>query len=286
MMHHMPRTDAYEISLLPGFGVGRGAEACDITGASAKLLAYVALSAGPVERTIVASRLWPCVRDARAAANLRTALWRITQSHSDLLVADRTKLGLGAGVTVDYQARDELARRVLKGEVLSEITSTSADPRRDVRELIESLTGELLNHWYEDWLSSHQERWRQLRLHALDALSLQLTEAKFHAAAVDAATAAVSAEPLRESGYRALIVAHLAEGNVGEAVRTHERYRTLLERELRISPSLQMYELLSQATGTASPAMRAAPQQLSPDDSATVTDTALDTQNSVQWSER
>ncbi len=280
-MRHAPRSDAYQVSLLPGFGVGRGEDACDVTGASAKLLAYVALCREPVERTIVSSTLWPCVRDARANANLRTALWRVTQSHPDLLVVDRSKLGLGPEVDVDYRARGELARRVLKGEVLPEIIATSDDARGDIQLLVESLTGELLNHWYEDWLSSHQERWRQLRLHALDALSLQLSEAKFHAAAVDAATAAVAAEPLRESGYRALIVAHLAEGNVGEAVRTHERYRTLLERELRISPSLQMYELLTKATGTASPAMALQAEAGSHDTEQA--DTRLG--EAVQWSE-
>ena len=93
----------------------------------------------------------------------------------------------------------------------------------------------------------HQERWRQLRLHALDSFSIQLTEAGYHADAVDAATAAVAAEPLRESGYRSLMMAHLAEGNVSEAVHTYERYSTLLEHELGIAPSLQMYELLNTA---------------------------------------
>ena len=48
------------------------------------------------------------------------------------------------------------------------------------------------------------------------------------------------------------MTAHLAEGNVSEVVRTHRRYCTLLERELGIAPSLQMYELLSRTTGTAS----------------------------------
>jgi DNA-binding SARP family transcriptional activator len=146
----------------------------------------------------------------------------------------------------------ELVAEFGGGDGSSIATTEVGDLRLGIERIIERLTGELLSHWYDGWLGLHQERWRQLRLHALDVLSIELTEAGYHAAAVDAATAAVAAEPLRESGYRSLMVAHLAEGNVSEAVRTHERYRILLERELGIAPSPQMYELLSETTGTRS----------------------------------
>jgi DNA-binding SARP family transcriptional activator len=228
------------------------------------LLAYLALQREPLERTAVAAALWPHVRDSRASANLRTALWRVSQIGADLIQILGNKIGLCPDVDVDYRHHEKLARRVLNREPLETLTETTERDRRKTEDLIHRLTGELLTHWYDDWLILHQERWRQLRLHALDSLSLQLTEAGWHASAVDAATAAVAAEPLRESGYRSLMVAHLAEGNVSEAVRTHERYSTLLERELGIAPSLQMYELLNQATGNASAQTRKAGNRRQP----------------------
>ncbi len=240
------------ISLIPGFGVISESQPQDFGTSSSKLLAYLALQREPLERTAVAAALWPHVRDARAAANLRTALWRVSQLDPDLVEVAGNKIGLNPEVEIDYRQYEDLARQVLRRESLETLIETSQGPQLGIEHTIRCLTGELLTHWYDEWLIVHQERWRQLRLHALDSLSLQLTEAGWCASAVDAATAAVAAEPLRESGYRSLMVAHLAEGNVSEAVRTHERYCTLLERELGIAPSLQMYELVSQATGTAS----------------------------------
>jgi DNA-binding SARP family transcriptional activator len=253
------------ISLIPGFTVWLGSEPQEFGSTSAKLVAYLALQPTPVERTVVAGTLWPHVRDSRAAANLRTARWRVAQLDTDLIVHSGSRLGLHPLVDIDYPRYERLARQVLTREPLADLvtefgpedggsatTAGAEDLRPGIQRIIESLTGELLTHWYDNWLGLHQERWRQLRLHSLDSLAVQLTDAGLPAAAIDAATASVAAEPLRESGYRALMMAHLAEGNVSEVVRTHEQYCTLLERELGIAPSLQMYELLSQTTGTAS----------------------------------
>ena len=50
--------------------------------------------------------------------------------------------------------------------------------------------GELLPDWYDDWVLLERERFRQLRLHALDALCDDLTRAGRH----------WDAEHLREDG--------------------------------------------------------------------------------------
>jgi DNA-binding SARP family transcriptional activator len=49
--------------------------------------------------------------------------------------------------------------------------------------------------------------------------------------------AAVAGEPLRESARSALIEAHLAERNVGAALREYEAFRQLLHDELGLEPS-------------------------------------------------
>jgi DNA-binding SARP family transcriptional activator len=100
-----------------------------------------------------------------------------------------------------------------------------------------ALARDLLPDWYDDWVVLERERFRQLRLHALEALCRRLTEAGRFGAAVQAGLAAVAGEPLRESAHRILIQAHLAEGNPGEAVRQYHLYRRLLAGELAIEPS-------------------------------------------------
>jgi DNA-binding SARP family transcriptional activator len=55
---------------------------------------------------------------------------------------------------------------------------------------------------------------------------------------------AVAVEPLRESAQRALVSAHLAEGNRIEALRCFDVYRALLWRELRVEPAADLTALL------------------------------------------
>jgi hypothetical protein len=78
------------------------------------------------------------------------------------------------------------------------------------------------------WLAVERERFRQLRLNALEELSGRLVAAGRHAEAVVAAQEAVRAAPSRESARRALIEAHLAHGGIAEAVAQYDEYQELL----------------------------------------------------------
>jgi DNA-binding SARP family transcriptional activator len=91
-----------------------------------------------------------------------------------------------------------------------------------------------------------RERFRQLRLHALEALCEQLTLDGRFGQAVDAGLAAVAAEPLRESAHRVVISAYLAEGNKVEAVRQFKFYQQLARQELDVQPSALMRDLFTQ----------------------------------------
>jgi len=61
------------------------------------------------------------------------------------------------------------------------------------------LSADLLPDWYDDWVLLEAEDWRQLRLHALEALAGRLIALGRWGEAANAAGAAVRAEPLRES---------------------------------------------------------------------------------------
>ena len=83
------------------------------------------------------------------------------------------------------------------------------------------LSEDLLPGWSDEWLVVERERYRQLRLHALDKLCLLHAEAGRFALAIIAGLASVSSDPTRESAHRALMRAHLLEGNPSEAVRQY-----------------------------------------------------------------
>ena len=89
-----------------------------------------------------------------------------------------------------------------------------------------------------------RERLRQIRVHALEELSRRLAVGHRYGHAIDAALAAIAADPLRESAHRRLIEAHLAEGNASEAIRQYETYAELLASQLGIEPSPALRRLV------------------------------------------
>jgi DNA-binding SARP family transcriptional activator len=110
---------------------------------------------------------------------------------------------------------------------------------------LQLLDGELLPDWYDDWVLVERERLRQLRLHALERLAEQFASAHRYHDAIDAALAALRADPLRESVHRLLIRTYLAEGNAVEAVRQYRLYRALIQEKLGLEPSSQIRELVN-----------------------------------------
>ena len=85
---------------------------------------------------------------------------------------------------------------------------------------------------------------RQLRMHALEMVAERLSGAGRHGDALQAAYAAVHAEPLRESAHRTVVRVHLTEGNLAEALRAYERFHALLSDELGVAPSEHMTRLV------------------------------------------
>jgi DNA-binding SARP family transcriptional activator len=219
---------ARRLSLLGGFELSCGGTDVAVSRSGQRLLALLALQARPLERLWVAGTLWLDATEERAGASLRSALWRLPQPQGAAVVqATPTHLRLARDLAVDVH---ELAGR-------AEGLDAPAPPPDDGALDPSALSKDLLPDWYEDWVVLERERFRQLRLHALEALCRRLTEAGRFGAAVQAGLAAVAGEPLRESAHRSLIQAHLAEGNPGEAVRQYHLYRRLLAGELAIEPS-------------------------------------------------
>jgi DNA-binding SARP family transcriptional activator len=110
---------------------------------------------------------------------------------------------------------------------------------------VASVSADLLPDWYEDWVLVETAEWRQLRLHALEAMAGNLAAECRWAEAISAAQAAIRGEPLRETSHAALIRVFLAEGNQTEALDQFERYRSLLNSELSLDPTSNIADLVS-----------------------------------------
>jgi DNA-binding SARP family transcriptional activator len=226
------------VVVLGRFGVFIGGQRISLAPASQRLLAFVALAGGIVNRARAAGVLWAGVSEERAHVSLRAALTRLGARAPGLLLAQGSQLELAANVRVDLHEAQRFARQI---PARAELNGTAAllSPRLPLL-----FSRELLPGWYDEWVLVEAETWRQLRLHTLEALSVQFAQLGRFAEAVASAQAAVGADPLRESAQAVLIRAHLSEGNQSEALREFERYRRRLHDELGLQPTPRLQAML------------------------------------------
>ena len=231
----MTTAQRLRLRMLGGFSLTVGDDMVSLSPHLQRLLALLSLSEAALGRHYVGGALWGDSTEQRAHGSLRSALWKLRDSSLDVIELVGDSMRLSAEVDVDVREATRLARGLLRGH-FEEAALQLLEP---------ALFGELLPGWYDEWVLVERERHRQLSLHALEALCEHLVGQSRFGPAVLAGLAAVSREPLRESGYRVLMKAYLAEGNTYEAIRTYDRYVVVATRELGIGPSPQMRSLLN-----------------------------------------
>jgi DNA-binding SARP family transcriptional activator len=222
------------LDLIDGFALTAGGRDVQLPLGTCRMLAFLALHDRAMQRSHVAGSLWFNTDEEKAGACLRSALWRVNRTGLDVVDSSDGSLGLASGVSVDAREAAGAAAGLADG-----LPATRPDGA-----LIRMFSHDLLPDWYDDWAIVARERFRQVRLHALEKLCDRLWASGDPARAIEAGLAAVAGEPLRESAHRALMRAHLAEGNYVEAERQYRFYEELVVRELGVSPSQRIRDLL------------------------------------------
>ncbi len=232
------------LRLLNGFDLRFNGVRINLGWSSQRLLAFLAFQDRPVGREYVAGSIWPETTTSKANANLRTALWRTHRACDAVIETSARRLALAANVAADAVRASATARRLLD----------AADPCDGLltEGTLAELSSALLPDWCDsDWVIVERERYRHLRLHALEAMCIRLVRAARYTEAVEAGQAAVAADPLRESAQHALITAHLAAGNRAAAIRQYETCRRLLLTEVGLEPSPALQQLRARAADPA-----------------------------------
>lgn len=223
------------IAMLGGFDLTSDGTPISLPQGAQRSLAFLALH-GSAHRAAAAERLWPDSPPSRAAANLRSALWRIRRAGTvPVIDCHGPRLRLSTHCRVDLL---DCQRRV--AQVMETPHGSAAE---HVDGMIDWLVRELLPGWSQDWVTLERERWNQVRLHTLELLARQLLDEQCFLPALETAMAAISIEPIRETAHRAVIEIHTAEGNLASALQHYHGYRRLLHRELGVAPSPRMAEL-------------------------------------------
>ncbi|WP_266182091.1 AfsR/SARP family transcriptional regulator [Dyella humicola] len=182
------------------------------------MLAYLAVHGCPVARGRASAALWPDLPDDSGRANLRRTLWQLPRGWV-LAIGDQLQLD----AETDYSHAYHVAAKALQGQALT-------------YDEISLLSNDVLPGWYEEWALQAGEGFHQLRLQALEAACRNMTALGQHGLATQAGSAAVAAEPLRESAAEALIEAHLAQRNRYEAVQCFRLLAQRLHSELGVLP--------------------------------------------------
>jgi DNA-binding SARP family transcriptional activator len=229
------RDDAHRVrlSLIGDFELTVGTQLVEIRPSGRRLLAYLAVHDQRIRRSVVASALWPDSPPPKAAANLRSTIWRLSRTGDVCLVACKANtVALDPDVWVDIRS----------------LESNVPDPPV-VGEAVDNLSEDVLPDWPDEWLIGVREWHRQVRLHRLESVCTAHLHRGRHYEALRVAMAMVTSEPLRESAHCQVIRIHLAEGNAAEAIRQYQLYRRLLYRELGLAPSPRVRGLLAPLLG-------------------------------------
>jgi DNA-binding SARP family transcriptional activator len=227
-----PSAPRVRLTLLDSFELMADGRPVSVPLTAQRVLALLALSDRPLLRHRVAGTLWPEASASRAGANLRSALWRLPAA--GVVDATASHVRMRPDVAVDFREAMVIARALI-------------DPSSSSEEPVEALTRDLLPDWDEEWLWVERERYRHLRLHALERLCERLTDAGRFERAVEVGQLAVAGDVLRETAHRVLIRAHVAEGNRGAALRQYRAYVRLLRDELDAEPSPSITGLVHRA---------------------------------------
>lgn len=183
-----------------------------------RLLAYLALRDGRAGRGRASADLWPNEPDEVGRANLRRGLWQVPAGWVEVR-GDELELAADS----DFAQARGVAARALADEPLT-------------FDEIELLSADILPGWCEEWVLPTHEAFHVLRVQALEAACRTLSALGRHALAIQAGSAALMTEPLRESAAEALIHAHLAQSNRFEAARCFHALAHRLSVELGVEP--------------------------------------------------
>ncbi len=205
------------------------------------VLALVALAERPVPVSDAAATLWPATDPGWAPERLRYAMESLERAGLDLVDERDGMLSLCPNVRVD------VAESLATAAWISSMPAAVAVPLDEVAAEVRRW-GDLLPGWSDDHILIERERVRRIRLRALEELAERSLRDGRARDAIEAASAAVEAEPLRERAWSALIRAHLAAGDAPGAIRRYAAFHRLLFGELRRVPSIDLEDLVPPLT--------------------------------------
>lgn len=204
-----------------------------------KLLALA--PARSLHREVVFDLLWPRLRPAAAANNLRQTLHQIRKTlagaglQAAFIGTTVDTVSLSSAVVVDVDDYVECAARARASDAGIAV----------YEDALARYGGDLLPaDAYEPWTEPYRERLRMLRRELLVELSDRHLQDGNHGAAESRLQEAVDADALDEDLHRRLMRLYASGGRYERALRQYQTLRELFARELGVAPSAETQALL------------------------------------------
>ena len=212
------------------------------------LLAFLVLHNDvPQSREHLAYLLWPESNEAQARTNLRQLLHNLRRGlpvDCSLLVADNHSVHWKADKSC---AIDVMEFKAAVQAAASAKESDVAASREALEEAARLYQDDLLPDLYDEWLGPIRAQLRQQFADVLSRLAALLEKMGEYPAGILHATRLVALDPLRESYYQTLMRLHLRNHDRSSALRVYHQCMRNLQRELGVSPSKSMQEMLKEA---------------------------------------
>jgi SARP family transcriptional regulator, regulator of embCAB operon len=208
------------------------------------LFAYLAANrARVVTRPELIDVLWPGGAPDASETALASLLSKVRRAAGEGVLDGKAelRLSLPRDAWVDLEAAGVGVHRAESAVALEEWERAWAPART----ALYIANRGLLPGYDAPWIDERRRWLEDVRLRALEcvgAVGLRMGGTEL-AAAGRAGRALVEAAPFRESGYRLLMEALAAEGNVAEALRVYDGLRVLLREELGAAPGTAAQDL-------------------------------------------
>jgi DNA-binding SARP family transcriptional activator len=208
------------------------------------LLYFLAVTARPHSRQTLIDLFWDNMREADAAANLRTVLSNLRRLLGDHLTITRQTVAFNRERPVWLDT--DMFYKQLQGarSGISEETISS------LRAAIELYSGDFLEGFYvrdapnfEEWAMGQRERLRQVALQGLYQLAIYETACGQYAESKEHVGRILEIDPWHEDAHRQMMLLLAYGGQRSAALAQYESCRRVLQKELNLAPSQQTTEL-------------------------------------------
>lgn len=200
----------------------------------ALLMGYLACNKHVLmDRSSVASMLWPDQNESRARRNLNNEIWRLRKYLDNALVTDSRTIKFAPDGKIEIDV--EMFERIHPGSSLPEL-----------EEAISQYKGHFMSGFFEDWILVKREYYADRLVHYLDRCAIHYQENNDVRKAVACVRRILLLDPVNEESHRRLMRLYLMIDDYYSAIWQYRECEEILERELGVPPMPETRALYEQ----------------------------------------